>query len=105
MSESGPVPLPLEHFIKIFGVAFDRHLTFDSHFAVTLAKYRIRQGISARVARSTWVLEISVLSATHDAIATSLLRYGVATLGSGMPEDLITKMDVQIINTAARRIS
>ena len=50
-------------------------------------------------------LETSSLRVTHDAVITSLIRYGLLILGSCLPEDLIDKMDVQIINTAARRAS
>ena len=41
-----PSPFPLMDEIKILGVIFDRHFTFDGHFAHTLTK--------ARVGRAFW---------------------------------------------------
>ena len=59
----------------------------------------------AGVAHRKWGLETTVLRISSDAIISSLLRYGLTVLGSGLPEDLVNKIDVQIINTTARRIT
>ena len=46
-----------------------------------------------------------MLRVTHDAIITSLSRYGLAVVGSCCPDGTANRMDPAIINTAARRIS
>ena len=103
--QSPTFPYPLNATIKILGITFDRHFTFDEHFDLLQAKARTRQSIMAGVAHRKWGLETSILRISSDAIITSLLRYGLLVLGSSFPEDLIHKVDVQIINTTARRIT
>ena len=100
-----PFPFPLADEIKILGVTFDRHGSFDGHFAQVLAKARIRQGLLARVSHYSWGLETTILQITHDAVILSLVRYGLAILGSCYPEDLANQMDIQIINTASRKVA
>ena len=102
---SGNYPFPLNDTIKILGLTFDKHFTFDTHYESLIAKARMRQSIMAGVAHRKWGLETAILRISSDAIITSLLRYGLTVLGSGLPEDLINKIDVQIINTTARRIT
>ena len=70
-----------------------------------LAKSRVRQGILASISHRKWGLEATVLRMTHEALANSLLRYGLNVMGSCMPEDLINSIDVHVVNPAARRIS
>ena len=70
-----------------------------------VTRAQMRTGILATQARTTWGLEISVLRITHDAIITSLLRYGLEAVGSRCPDDIANRIDAAIINTAARRIS
>ena len=48
---------------------------------------------------------MSILKATHDAVISSLIWYGLLIFGSCLPEDLVNRLDVQVINSAARRIS
>ena len=100
-----PFPYPLSSALKVLGITIDRHFTFDSHCSALLAKSRTRQGILSSVAHRGWGLETAVLRITHDALVTSLLRYGLNILGSTMPEDLINRIDVLVINPAARRIT
>ena len=100
-----PFPFPLEEEIKVLGVYFDCHFTFDGKFAHVLAKARTRQGILARVARFTWGSETSILQVAHDAVISRLVGYTLTKLGSSMPEDLVSKMDVQIPHTASRTIA
>ena len=63
-----------------------------------MAKSRVQQGILARIARRIWGLETSLLRVATDAVVTKLLRYGMAISGPRVPEDLICKLDVQVIN-------
>ena len=41
-------PVPLTEDIKILGITFDRHFTFDSHIEGLIAKARLRRGVLAR---------------------------------------------------------
>ena len=50
-------------------------------------------------------LETDILCVTHDALIVSLLRYGLAVAGSCVPDDLLTRMEAHIVNTASRRIT
>ena len=86
------------------GITFDPHVTLDAHFRVLLAKAQLRQGILSRVARTSWGLETTILKVTHDALLTSLFRYGLVLVGSCVPDDLLNKLDTQVINVAARSI-
>ena len=70
-----------------------------------LANPRIRQGLLARVAHSTWDLAAPVLRLTRDAVILRLLRQGLTILGSCVPGGSVSEIDVQIVNTAARRTS
>ena len=98
-------PTPLTEDVKILGITFDRHCVFDTHIEGLISKECLRQGVLARVSHTTWGLETSILKATYDAVISSLIRYGLLILGSCLPEDLANRLDVQVINTAARRIS
>ena len=70
-----------------------------------MAKSRARQGILASISHRKWGLETTVLRMTHEALVNSLLRYGLNITGSGMPEDLVNRLDIHVINPAARRIT
>ena len=49
------------------------------------------------MARTPWGVDTTVLKVTHDALITSILRYGLVLTGSGLPDDLL--------NMASRRIT
>ena len=57
------------------------------------------------MARTSWGLDASVLRVTHDALMTSLLRYGLVFTGPGFPDDLMNRIDTGVINVASRRIT
>ena len=42
---------------------------------------------------------------THDALITSVLRYGLGVLGSRPPDDLMNKIELRVANVASRRIT
>ena len=50
-------------------------------------------------------LDASVLRVTHDALISSLLRYGLVLTGSSLPDDLMNKIDKGVVNVASRRIA
>ena len=97
-------PFPLKAVVRVLGVDIDWYLSFDEHFASTLKKAQVRQGLLSRVARSSWGLEWGVLRMTHDAVITSLMRYALCIVGSCLPTDLFRKLDTMIVNIAARKI-
>ena len=99
----GGYPSPLGETVKVLGVYLDSHMTLDEHFRALMSKAQMRQGILARVARMTWGLDTAVLRVTHDALITSLLRFGLVVTGSCMPDDLMNKIDTRVINVASRR--
>ena len=98
-------PHPLSETVKILGVTLDNDFTLDDHMQTTMAKAQLRQAILSKVANTRWGLGHTVLSVTHDALVSSLLRYAMVITGSCYPGDLVDRVDVAIINTAARKIS
>ena len=98
-------PYPLEEHIKVLGMYLEDHFAMDMHITSLLTRAQLGQGILAKLARSTWGLETSALRITHEAIITSLLRYGLVVFGSCCPDDLANRVGAAITNTAARRIS
>ena len=69
------------------------------------ARTKICQSAQAAAAHRKLGLATAVLRITRDAVLTSVLRYGLALLGSRLPEDLAGKVDVQIVDVAARRLA
>ena len=86
-------------------MTIDTHFTLDEHFKSVITKASVRQSILAKVANYHWGLEAGLLHITHNAVIGSILRYALVMTGSAMPPDLIKKMNTQIINIAARRVS
>ena len=46
-----------------------------------------------------------ILQITHDAVITSLLRYGLVVVGSCLLPYVVSRIDACIVNVAARRIT
>ena len=59
----------------------------------------------AQLASLNWGLEVGVLRSTHLALVTSLIQYGLVTFGSHIYEKQLDRLDTQVINVAARRIT
>ena len=51
-----------------------------------------------------WGLETGVLRMTANSLVTSLLRYGLASVGSGAYEQPLSRIDAAAINITARRV-
>ena len=98
-------PYPLMDKVKVLGVQIDEYWMFDDHLLGVMTRSQTRQGILAKVAHSSWGLDADVLRITHDALLVSMLRYGLTVVGSCMPDDLLARIDVHVINTASRRIT
>ena len=103
--EAEGFPYPLVDSMRVLGVQLDTYGSLDDQLLVILARAQVRQGLLARAAHSSWGLETDVLRVTRDALIVSLLRYGLVVVGSCVPDDLMTRMDVHIVDTASRRIT
>ena len=99
------LPYPTDSEVKVLGINLDRFMTLDTHCVEHRKKAQMRLGILARISRRKWGLETGVLQIMHDTIVTSLLRYGLVVMGSCLPPDLVNKIDVCVVNVAARRIT
>ena len=105
VGQEGKFPYPLQPSIKVLGIIIDKLCTLDAQCAVLMAKARTRQSVPTNIAHRKWGMETTILRITHDALVNSPMRYGMNSIGSCMPEDLVNKLDVHIINPSARRIS
>ena len=90
--------------LKILGVWWDARLCFAEHIHRVLDRAKVRHGVMARLARSTWGLEVGVLRSTHAALLVSLSGYGLVAVGSGAYERGLHSLEVQLANISARRI-
>ena len=98
------LPYPPSEVVRVPGILIDRFGTMDEHFLGHRTKAQVRHGLLARASRTNWGLEIGVLQITHDAIITSVLRFGLVMLDSCFPHDLADKIDTCIANVAARKV-
>ena len=103
--DSEDLPFPLTEEVKVLGIQFDHRMTMDTQMENLRAKAQLRQEILAKVSRQGWGLEAGLLQITHSAVITSLLRYRLVVQGSCMPPDLFGRIETNIVNTAARRIT
>ena len=89
---------------KLLGIEFDKGFTFEGHLQKVLGKAKMRLAILSKVSSYTWGLETGVLRATGKALVTSLLRYGLAVIGSGLTERNMRLLDTRVTNVLARKI-
>ena len=80
-------------------------MKLDSHIQKLPSRAQVQQGIFNRVARTGWGLETVVLRIARQAVIGSLLRYARVPVGSEVPADLLTQIEVNIVNTAVRRVA
>ena len=67
-------PVAPSDAVRIFGIHFDGWLSLDQHFAMLAHRTQMHQGVLARLARTSLVLEIGVLRIIHSAIVASFQR-------------------------------
>ena len=84
------LPYPVSAEIKVLTAPIGQYGVFIEHFLAHRAKAQLRQGLLAQV-----------LQITHDAIITSLLRYGWVMLGSCLPPD---RMEARRISGLGRSV-
>ena len=70
-----------------------------------LTRANVRHSIMARLARSSWGLEIGVLRTAHTTLLTSLSRYALTTIGSCAYESGLRSLETQHTTVSARRIA
>ena len=98
-------PYPDKESVKILGVVCDAGLTFAEQIASVFERAKIRMAVLARVAGSSWGPETGMLRLTHEALLTSLVRYGWAVIGSGIHEERMLALNTRIVNVAARKVA
>ena len=103
--EDHRLPFPPTAEARVLGVQIDYLMTMDRQVGDQRAKALLRQGLLARASRQSWGLGTGLLRVTHSAVITSILRYGLAVLGSCMPPDLFDKLGTCVADVAARRVT
>ena len=98
------VPYAVTSALRLLGVAFAGKTCFQQHASDAVDPAEVRHGIMARLARSSWGLEISLLRTTRAALLTSNVRYALVTTGYGAFPRCLGKLEPQYANISARRI-
>ena len=84
---------------------FDETMGVTVHVNNILNRALVRRGVMAQLASTEWGSEAGALRSTHIALMTSLVQYGLTTYGGHMYEKQPDRLDAQIVNIAARRIT
>ena len=102
-----PRPLTYSPVIKILGVRLGETLGIAVHVDNSLNRSIVRHEVMAPLASTGWGwgLEAGVSRSTHTALITSLIKYGLVTFGSHLYEKQLDRLEVQMTNIAARRIT
>ena len=90
--------------MRVLGVFFDNRFCFQKQLESILDRSRVRMAIVKRVSGCTWGLETSMLRLTGDALVVSLLRYGLATIGSGLEKKGMDRVDKRVVNVLSRMV-
>ena len=90
-------PFQLEDTITFLGVRFCRRVALGAHFREILTRYQHQRGNLSRRAGQSLGLDASVLRITHNAVVSSLVRYGLLVIGSCIPDDLANKIRADLI--------
>ena len=98
------LPFKWQEEMEILGVTFDERLCFRAHIQRLLGRAKVRHSVMSKLARSSWGLETGVLRVTHEALLTSLIRYGMVATGSGAYESDFCLLQTRHANIAARRV-
>ena len=76
----------------------------EAHVDDVICRATVRRGAMAQVARSLWGLDVGILRSTHAALITSLISYCLEVVGGTAYVGLLRRLEVQVANSAARRI-
>ena len=94
-----------ESYLKILGVLFDEHMSYSNHVRVLMGKAGVRHGVVSRLTRSNWGLETNILRVANEALLTSLTRYCLPMIGSGLYENDLRMLEVRHAHIGARRVA
>ena len=97
---------PYKHVesFRLLGVTFDNKFSFGAQLERVLSLSKKRLAIMGKVAGFAWGLETNMLRLTGDTLITSLLRYGLAVVGSGLSDDSMRRINTCVLNVMARKI-
>ena len=101
----GRLPHEYAQQVRILGVLFHGNAGFNAHTDDVIRRAMVRHGILARIARSTWDMEVGILRSTHAMLLVSLVRYGLSIVGTHAYDVLLGRLEVQTANVAARGIT
>ena len=99
------LPYTFTDTLKNLGVLFGKKMRFSCHIEGMLGRAGIRHGVMAKLAGSSWVLEVDVLRSTHSALLTSMTRYSIVTYGSGAYGCDLRQLGTLHASVSARRIT
>ena len=80
-------------------------LGFEMRVDEDIGRTLVRHGVMGQLARTSWGFEVGIHRSTHKVLITSLAGYGLSAVGSFLCEALISRLEAQSANVAARRIS
>ena len=89
---------------RLLGVTFDNKFSFGAQLERVLSLSKKRLAIMGKVAGFAWGLETNMLRLTGDTLITSLLRYGLAVVGSGLSDEAMRRVNTCVLNVMARKI-
>ena len=90
---------------RVLGLELDETFGFEAEVENAIGRAMVRQRVMTQLARRTWGLEAGLLRSTHAALVTSLIGYGLVITGSHAYEGLMSRLETQYANIAARRIT
>ena len=96
------LPYSVVEEMRVLGVVFDDGFKFLKQYGKMRAKARVRMAIMKRLAGTSWGLETTMMRVTGEALVVSLLRYGLTTVGSGLEDKVMRRVDTGILNVMAR---
>ena len=97
-------PFPVVAKMRVLGVVLDCRMCFEGQVASILDRAKIRMGVVAKLSGCEWGAETGVLRMTGEALAVSLIRYGLVVMGSGAYEQSLNALEVGVVNVLVRRV-
>ena len=98
----GKLPYTYAASFRILGVALSARMGFEEHVGAVIGRTTTRHGVMAQLARTTYGLEAGLLRSTHKALITSVVVFGLTSVGGFAYEKLIGRLEAQSSNVAAR---
>ena len=99
------LPYRLVADFRLLGITFDDQFSFKEQYNRILSLAKKRLAIVTKVGGFSLGLETNMLRLTCEALVVSLLRYGLAIVGSGLSDMAMAGLDTCVPNIMARKIS